>query len=485
MALQLLALKFLLVLVSLLAARGREEPDPKVHGVPWETGMCQRPRWDPRLRLTPDQENYKKNEEVMLSCTDGFQPPFTHVKCSSEVQSTRDGKLVNREVWRGRNTRGDWTRIQSRVECVEVLQVVSESLEISSTSIKLNWTCRLPDACQHMRATCQLQEHSSPPCEAEEVQGEEMLQGQEGTFTCPPLQPYTFYNITISLPPSTILFSWLVSTKETGTWIDAPFCPAANPVSSPQLNITTRSAQDGTFLEMEKLQLSGSITEHRLPQHSPDSSYVVTIQGLTAAGAGAASLWEFQTKSSNTPHPLDISCRDVHDISPSHGTAVLPLRPIARPPTAAREHQLIVAVGHNSTALEGACLGEPQPFNASQEPGTYMAAVLNLTGPMDFVLGNGTHGQGYHNAALRPGWHYMALLRHVHRSQQVPVMRGFCYAGQHPAPWRGIVIGVVVLLVLLLLFAGILGQVQQGHGPHQSLTKEFPLPFQEKEVFSQ
>ncbi|PKU32550.1 receptor-type tyrosine-protein phosphatase mu-like [Limosa lapponica baueri] len=130
----------------------------------------------------------------------------------------------------------------------------------------------------------------------------------------------------------------------------------------------------------------------------------------------------------DTPHPLDISCRSVHDISPSHGTAVLPLRPIARPPTAGREHQLIVAVGHNGTALEGACLGEPQPFNASQEPGTYVAAVLNLTGPMDFVLGNGTHGQGYHNAALQSGWDYMALLRHVHRSQQAEKFTCVCYS---------------------------------------------------------
>lgn len=38
MALQLLALRFLLVLVSLLAAQGQEEPDPKVQGVPWVTG---------------------------------------------------------------------------------------------------------------------------------------------------------------------------------------------------------------------------------------------------------------------------------------------------------------------------------------------------------------------------------------------------------------------------------------------------------------
>lgn len=102
-------------------------------------------------------------------------------------------------------------------------------------------------------------------------------------------------------------------------------------------------------------------------------------------------------------------------------------------PLPCREHQLIVAVAHNGTAVEGACSGEPQPFNASRQPGTYVAAVLNLTGPTDFVLGDGTHGQGYHNTALRPGWHYVALLRLVRHSQQVLILWGFFSLGTLPA----------------------------------------------------
>ncbi|NXF52465.1 PTPRU phosphatase, partial [Oceanites oceanicus] len=495
MELQLLALSFLLVLVTLLAAHGQEEPDPKVQGVPWETEMCQRPRWDSRLHLAPDQENYKKNEDVMLSCIDGFQPTFTHIKCAREVQSISHGKPVYREVWRGRNSRGGWTRIRSSVECIEVLQVVPGTLEISSTSIKLNWTCRFPDACQSMRAMCRLAGPSTPPCEAEEVKGEEMLHGQEGTFTCPPLQPFTYYSVIISLPPSTILFSWLVRTEETvpdkpeKLWLDPstgslrwkalPSCKGE--IIGYQLNVTTRSTQDGGFLEIERLRLSSSVTKHPLPEHSPGSSYVVTVQGLTAAGAGAAALWEFQTNSSDTPQPLDPAgrCRSVPDISPSQGTAVLPLRPIASPPEAAREHQLVVAATHNGTVVEGACSEEPQPFNASQQPGTYVAAVLNLTAPMDFVLGDGIHRQGYHNAALRPGSDYTALLRLVHHSQQAEKFTCVCYsfsvvAGQPPGLWHGTVIGVVVLLALLLLSAGILWfvlsrsvgtvRVQQGRG---------------------
>ncbi|XP_074934877.1 uncharacterized protein LOC142050284 isoform X1 [Phalacrocorax aristotelis] len=432
MTLQLLAPSFLLVFVSLLAAQGQEEPDPKVQAEPSETETCQRPWWDSRLRLAPDKENYKKDEEVMLSCPEGFQPSFTHIKCSSEVHSISHGKPVYREVWRRRDSSGRWIRIQSDVRCMEVLQVLPGTLEISSTTIKLNWTCRLPDTCQRMRATCRLAGPSSPPCEAEEVKGEEMLHGQEGTFTCPPLQPFTVYSVTISLPPSTVLFTWLVRTKETvpdkpeKLWLDPstgslrwqalPSCKGE--IIGYQLNITTRSTRDGRFLEMERLRLSGSVTEHPLPEHSPGSSYVVAMQGLTAAGAGAASLWEFQTKSSDTPHPLNPSCRSVRDISPSQGTAVLPLHPIARPSQEAREHQLIVAATHNGTAVEGACLGDPQSFNASLQPDTYTAAVLNLTAPTDFVLGDGTRGQGYHNAALQPGSNYTALLRLVRRSQQ-------------------------------------------------------------------
>ncbi|KAM7077496.1 receptor-type tyrosine-protein phosphatase T-like [Ciconia maguari] len=436
--------------------------------------MCQRPWWDSRLQLAPAQESYKKNEEVTLSCPEGFQPPFTHVKCVGKGQPISHRQPVYTHTWWGKDSRGVWTRVPSNMECIDVLQVVPGTLEISSTSIKLNWTCRLPDACQRMQATCHLAEPSSPPCEAEEVKGEEILHGQEGTFTCPPLQPFTDYSVTISLPPSTILYTRLLRTKETvpdkpeKLWLDPntgsfqwkPLPSCKGEIIGYQLNITARMARDSGFLEMERLRLSSSVTEHLLPEHSPGDSYVVTIQGLTAAGAGAASLWEFHANSSDTPHPLDISCRSVRDISPSQGTAVLPLRPIARPPEVAREHQLIVAATHNSTAVEGACSGDPQPFNASWQPGAYVAAVLNLTAPTDFVLGDGTHGQGYHNAALRPGSDYTALLRLVRRSQQADKFTCVCYSfsvGQEPVTLLGrMSVVMAVALVITLLALGIL-----------------------------
>ncbi|XP_071886991.1 uncharacterized protein [Anas platyrhynchos] len=291
MALQLLALSFLLVLVPLLGTQ--EDTGPKTQGAPREPETCRKPSWDPRLRLAPEQEEYKENEEVTLSCPEGFEPSFTHIKCSREDQSISTGKPVYREVWKGKGTGGAWTRIRSMVQCVgkcqkphwdprlifvpdmasyvlsevvmvscpegywpppmkiacvdipgqssptlqrswvvnkstdywqpvdhwlcvEAFQVVPGTLEVSTTSIKLNWTCSLPDACQRMQATCRLAGPSSPSCEAEEVTAQEMLHGQNGTFTCDHLQPFTDYNVTISVPPSTVLLTRLLRTNATG-----------------------------------------------------------------------------------------------------------------------------------------------------------------------------------------------------------------------------------------------------------------------------
>ncbi|XP_042748193.1 uncharacterized protein LOC122191860, partial [Lagopus leucura] len=318
-----------------------------------------------------------------------------------------------------------------------VLEVVPATLEVSSTSIKLNWTCRFPDACQHVQATCRLAGPSSPPCTAEEVTGVELLHGQRGTFTCPPLQPFTDYTVTISVPPSTVLFSWMIRTKETvpqkpeqlqldastGTlrWKALPSCQGE--IVGYQLNVTARALQDGGFLQIERLRLSSQTTEHPLPAYGPGTTYAVAVRGLTAVGPGAAS--QFRTSGSETP---DGCSRLLLHTSPSHGTAVLPLHPISQRPEAASEHQLLVAVTHNSTVLEDACSGELQPSNHSHPADPYVAAVLNLSAPTDFVLGDGARGHGFHNAPLHPGWDYTALLRLARRSPQAETFTCVCYS---------------------------------------------------------
>ncbi|XP_064591893.1 receptor-type tyrosine-protein phosphatase kappa-like isoform X3 [Zonotrichia leucophrys gambelii] len=428
---------------------------------------CKRPQWDYRLKLEPDQENYEKDEKVMLSCPQGFQPSFTEIQCQTQFQSDYE-TLGYEEFWLGRDSGGAWVPIHSSVECTEVLQVDPESFEISSTSIKLKWTCRFPDACQGMRAMCRLAAPSSHPCEAEEVDAEQMLHGQEGTFTCSPLQPFTEYSVTIDLPPNTTLFSWFFTTQESvpdkpeQLWLDpdrgslrwsAP--PSCNgEIIGYQLNITARNSGDSSVVETERLRLNGSVTEHRLPGHSPGSSYAVMLQGLTAAGAGAALTREFHSNSSSdTPHPQAISCRGARDIDPSQGTAVLPLSPIAPGSEAAREHQLIVAATHNASLIESICSEQAQLSNAS----AYRAALLNLSAATDFVLGDGSRGQGTDNAALSPGRDYTALLRLVRRGPQAEKFTCVCYSfslGQEPPSLldrKPVVMAVALIVAFLAL----------------------------------
>ncbi|KAL9821246.1 LOW QUALITY PROTEIN: uncharacterized protein GJ701_016469 [Geothlypis trichas] len=431
---------------------------------------CKRPLWDSRLQMAPDQENYKKNEEVMLSCPEGFQPLFTEIQCQTQLQYDGYGTPEYEEFWHGRDSRGAWIRIHSSVKCIEVLQVDHETFEISSTSIKLKWTCRFPDACQGMRAMCRLAAPSSPPCEAEEVNAEQMLHGQEGTFTCSPLQPFTEYSVTIDLPPNTTLFSWFFTTQETvpdkpeQLWLDPDrgslrwsALPSCNgEIIGYQLSITARNAGDSSVLETERLRLDGSVTEHRLPGHSPGSSYAVMLQGLTAAGAGAALRGTFTAPAaptSRTPRPSAAAAPATSP--PSQGTAVLPLSPIARGSEAAREHQLIVAATHNASLIESICSGQARLSNAS----AYLAALLNLSAATDFVLGDGSRGQGLHNAALSPGRDYMALLRLVRLGPQAEKFTCVCYSfslGQTVGQWQWIVIGLVLLLADRLVVAVIL-----------------------------
>ncbi|XP_063279150.1 uncharacterized protein LOC134564302 isoform X3 [Prinia subflava] len=400
---------------------------------------CPKPQWDARLQLPENKTEYPQNRELTLTCPEGLEPSFPEVKCTKEFQGVSSGKPVYVHAWWGRNTTDAWMHIERDVQCMEVLQVDPKTFEISSTSIKLKWTCRFPDACQGMRAMCRLAEPSSPPCEPEEVKGEQMLHGQEGTFTCSPLQPFTEYSVTIGLPPNTTLFSWLFTTQEAvpdkpeKLWLDPnrgslrwnSLSSCNGEIIGYQLSITARNAGDSSVLETERLRLNGSVTEHRLPEHGPGSSYAVAIRGLTAAGAGPALTREFPPGSSDAPRPQGIiGCRSARDIAASHGTAVLPLRPIARASEAAREHQLIVAATHNASVIESICSGQPQLFNAT----TYLAAVLNLTAPTDFVLGDGSRGQGQHNAALRPGCDYTALLRLARLSPQAEKFTCVCYS---------------------------------------------------------
>ncbi|XP_072778934.1 uncharacterized protein [Taeniopygia guttata] len=268
---------------------------------------CQKPQWDSRFIFDQEQGTFNPNEVVKMWCPEGYWPPPMEIKCVT--LKPREGSTIPRSGWIVRNGTDTWHVMEGNLTCVDVLQVVPETLKVSSTSIKLNWTCMLPHMCQHIRARCQLEQHFSPNCEAEEVKVEEILQGQEGIFTCSALQPFTVYAVTISLLPSTVLYTRLIRTKEmvpdkpeklwldhsTGSlrWKALPSCKGE--IIGYQLNITTMRAEDGSFLEFSQVLVNQSVSEYMPPHQTAGSKYLVTVQGLTAAGAGAASQLEFQT----------------------------------------------------------------------------------------------------------------------------------------------------------------------------------------------
>uniref|UniRef100_A0A8B9ZQS8 Fibronectin type-III domain-containing protein n=1 Tax=Anas zonorhyncha TaxID=75864 RepID=A0A8B9ZQS8_9AVES len=267
---------------------------------------CQKPQWDTRILFAPDRGSYDLNETLTLTCPVGYWSSSPEVACMK--LNPRQRFLIPQIGWFVKDSMGQWKPVEGNMTCVEAFQVMPGTLEVSTTSIKLNWTCSLPDACQRMQATCRLAGPSSPPCEAEEVTAQEMLHGHKGTFTCPPLQPFTVYSVTISVPPSTILFTRLLRTKATvpekpeRLWLDAstgtlqwqalPSCKGE--ILGYQLNVTARSAQDGSFLEFQQVTVNSSVTQYTPPRQMPGSKYTVTVQGLTAAGAGDASYLEFQ-----------------------------------------------------------------------------------------------------------------------------------------------------------------------------------------------
>ncbi|RLV96108.1 hypothetical protein DV515_00012693 [Chloebia gouldiae] len=307
MALPALALTFFLALAPLLLAWGQKHHSPENPWVYQEAEKCQKPQWDSKFIFDQEQGTFNPNEVVKMWCPEGYWPPPMEIKCVT--LKPREGSMIPRSGWIVRNGTDAWHVIEGNLTCVDVLQVVPETLKVSSTSIKLNWTCMLPHMCQHIRARCQLEQHSSTNCEAQEVKVEETLQGQEGIFTCSPLQPFTVYSVTISLLPSTILYTRLIRTKEmvpdkpeelwldhsTGSlrWKALPSCKGE--IIGYQLNITTLRAEDGSFLEFSQVLVNQSVSEYMPPHQTAGSKYLVTVQGLTAAGAGAASQLEFQT----------------------------------------------------------------------------------------------------------------------------------------------------------------------------------------------
>ncbi|XP_053887317.1 receptor-type tyrosine-protein phosphatase epsilon-like [Malaclemys terrapin pileata] len=440
--------------------------------VEWDTSRvscvekCKAPDTrDARVRFALEQQFYSPGDVVTWSCPAGHRPSQPDIRC------TRRG---SQSVWSG------------TAACIEIPRIIPGALEVSPTTIKLRWTCEPPESCQgswKIRAQCRLDGPWSGPCWRQGLTSEQPLQGRDGTVTCNSLHPFTSYRVTISggypatRPPSTVLYTQRVTTSETApdqpeiepldpstkTLRWKPLLPCKGAIVGYQLNITARREYDSDFLEVEELRVNQSVTKYLLQPWRHGTNYSVTIQGLTAAGLGQASRWDFETNISEPAIPANITALSVYSISLSSGTALLPLQPFPELHGPISEYQIIVSALQNDSEADACRSPGLQPFNSSLERDVYLAAVLpahNLTGPTDFVLGDGTRHYGYYNAPLRPHRNYTAFVRIVSRWNQMEKSSCVRYdfsvgEAQTPQP-GGLALAVAVLVVLVLLAAGAL-----------------------------
>ncbi|XP_043402968.1 receptor-type tyrosine-protein phosphatase kappa isoform X3 [Chelonia mydas] len=480
--------------------------------------------WDSRLQFSPKRQFYSPGESVTLSCSEGYRPSPPVIKCvtngslpvwsetptcqgvcttagnwppSVSAASAQTEFVVGERLWvtcRPEQYEGPPAWMQctetagrvewdtSHVSCVVTPRIIPGALEISPATIKLHWTCEPPESCQgswKIRAQCLMDGPLSGPCwRPQHTTSEQPLQGLEGTVTCSSLHPFTSYRVTISGGyPATVLYSQQVHTSETAPdqpkiepldpstktfrWKQLPPCKGA--IVGYQLNITARREYNSSFLEVEKLRVNQSVTKYLLHPWRHGTNYTVTIQGLTAAGLGQESRWDFETNISEPAIPASVTALSVYSISPSSGTALLPLQPLPGLHGPIREYQIIVSAMQNGSEADACCSPGLRPFNSSLERDMYLAAVLpahNLTGPTDFVLGDGAHHYGYYNAPLRPHRNYTAVVRVISRWNQMEKSSCVRYdfsVGEAQTPQRGgMAVAVAVPVVLVLLVAGAL-----------------------------
>nr|XP_025034069.1 uncharacterized protein LOC106732952 [Pelodiscus sinensis] len=211
---------------------------------------------------------------------------------------------------------------------------ISGDLDVSSTSIKLHWTCEPLESCQgswKLQARCRPDGSRTGPWGRPGNTMEQSLQGVGGAVTCRPLQPFSFYNVTIS---------------------------GSDPATRPARPAVLYSRRGRTR---------------------------ETPHGLCFSPAEPAI-------------PANVTALRVSSISPASGTALLHLQPLPGLHGPIREYQIIVSATQNDSQADACPSVALPPLASSAAHDTYLAAVLpthNLTGPMDFVLGDGAQQHGY------------------------------------------------------------------------------------------
>ncbi|XP_040191291.1 receptor-type tyrosine-protein phosphatase S-like isoform X2 [Rana temporaria] len=220
-----------------------------------------------------------------------------------------------------------------------------------------------------------------------------------------------------------------------------------------QMNISAWRDYNVSFIMDESKRFLRNVTEYEIPLHH-GTSYNITLQGFTSAGAGNLTTLSVETEIGDPPRHVEGTM--------NHSTVQLLPVPDLYGPISFYE---IIVFGGQEHNMSANCLRyKTVHYNSSGTPSHYTAAVLpaqNLTEARPFLPGDNQYYNGFHNAPLIPKHNYTVYIRVTSQWKQVNksscAYAGFLKAVTVPEPADSTVqmiagsISAVILLLLLLI----------------------------------
>ncbi|XP_077334481.1 receptor-type tyrosine-protein phosphatase kappa-like isoform X2 [Lithobates pipiens] len=401
--------------------------------------QCKKPEISNVATLTKDKLYYEVNESVEVNCTEGYWLTYKKMTC----------------VRSGAGSKWDQTP-----ECIGI---TITDWKVTSTSISFQILCT-PPCPPHLRFTtcCDLMRENYTSCS-------NLNDKTNVTFTN--LQPFSEYGINTTLYINNQSFPLRMGKIRTNESVpDKPIIKKSptmenqtirwelsdirGDVTGFQMNISAWRDYNASFTMDESKRFLRNVTEYQIPLHH-GTSYTITLQGFTSAGAGNVTTLSVETEIGDPP------CHEEGTMN--HSTVqLLPVADLYGPISF---YEILVFGGQEHNMSANCMRFKTVHYNSSRTSSHYTAAVLpaqNLTGARTFILGDNQYYKGFHNAPLIPKHNYTIYIRVT--SQWKQVNKSSCtYAGfleavtaAEPADRTaqmiaGSISAVILLLVLLIL----------------------------------
>ncbi|XP_073474238.1 receptor-type tyrosine-protein phosphatase kappa-like isoform X3 [Aquarana catesbeiana] len=399
--------------------------------------QCKKPEITNVAESTKYEDYYNVSESVEVTCNEGYWPSYEKMTCLAS---------------------GDGFKWDHTSQCIGI---TITDWKVTSTSISFQILCT-PHCPQHWR-TC-----SDPKLE-NYTSCSNLNDKTNVTFTN--LQPFSEYGINTTLYINNQTFPLHMRKIRTNESVpDKPIIKKRPTMESQtirwelsdirgnitgfQMNISAWRDYNVTFTMDESKRFLRNVTEYKIPLHH-GTSYNITLQGFTSAGAGNVTTLSVETEIGDPP------CHEGGTMN--HSTVQLLPVPDLYGPISFYEILVFGGQEHNMSAD---CLRfKTVHYNFSRTSSHYTAAVLpalNLTGARTFTLGDNQYYKGFHNAPLIPKHNYTIYIRVT--SQWKQVNKSSCaYAGFFEAVTvagpadstaqmiAGSLSAVILLLVLLTL----------------------------------